>query len=276
VVVHACIWRETLSLHKQKSPDAKPMQPLVYPPLPTMSSSPSPSPIDIYINRRLPLPPLHADRLVGLIASSSSIITIRSASPYVPIEAHTTMAQAQPQAQATSEVVVKCATKAMTNDKDRAAIASASAAASQGSVGSGAATPFKFNVHAPEFVPMSPAAASPMASPMSAPAGGYYSPFMQMQPGLAPADWSFFHEHEPVFFMPDLAHAKFGAATATAAGAAGSNSAQAKGAATTTDVAQKIVKQVSAVLCCIIYRYILLSAAVVYPFTLGHIHTHTG
>ncbi|PWZ15852.1 La-related protein 6C [Zea mays] len=154
------------------------------------------------------------------------------------------MAQAQPQAQATSEVVVKCATKAMTNDKDRAAIASASAAASQGSVGSGAATPFKFNVHAPEFVPMSPAAASPMASPMSAPAGGYYSPFMQMQPGLAPADWSFFHEHEPVFFMPDLAHAKFGAATATAAGAAGSNSAQAKGAATTTDVAQKIVKQV--------------------------------
>ncbi|CAL5034229.1 unnamed protein product [Urochloa decumbens] len=100
--------------------------------------------------------------------------------------------------------------------------------------------PFKFNVHAPEFVPMSPAAASPMASPMSAPAGSYYSPFMQMQ---SPADWSFFHEHEPVFFMPDFAHAKFGAAAAAAA-AAGSNSAQAKGNGATADVTQKIVKQV--------------------------------
>jgi len=98
------------------------------------------------------------------------------------------------------------------------------------------ATPFKFNVHAPEFVPMSPNAASPMASPMSAPAGGYYSPFMQMQ-----ADWSFFHDHEPVFFMPDhFASAKFGAAAA-----AGSNSgAQAKGAGATADVTHKIVKQV--------------------------------
>ncbi|KAK8458757.1 hypothetical protein SEVIR_2G002100v4 [Setaria viridis] len=102
------------------------------------------------------------------------------------------------------------------------------------------ATPFKFNVHAPEFVPMSPAAASPMASPMSAPAGGYYSPFMQMQAGLGPADWSFFHDHEPVFFMPDFAHAKFGAAAA-----AGGNSAQAKGTTgATADVTQKIVKQV--------------------------------
>lgn len=106
------------------------------------------------------------------------------------------------------------------------------------------ATPFKFNVHAPEFVPMSPAAASPLASPMSAPAaaGAYYSPFMQVQPaGLG--DWSFFHDHEPVFFMPDFAHAKFGAAAA----AGGSNSAQAKGTTGTgaaADVAHKIVKQV--------------------------------
>ena len=102
------------------------------------------------------------------------------------------------------------------------------------------ATPFKFNVHAPEFVPMSPNAASPMASPMSAPAGGYYSPFMQMQAGALTPDWSFFHDHEPVFFMPDFAHAKFGAAAA----AGGSNSAQGKGTGATADVTQKIVKQV--------------------------------
>ncbi|KAK3126162.1 hypothetical protein QOZ80_7AG0552490 [Eleusine coracana subsp. coracana] len=88
------------------------------------------------------------------------------------------------------------------------------------------ATPFKFNVHAPEFVPMSPPAASPMASPMSAPAGSYYSPFMQMHPGGMGADWNFFTDHEPVFFMPEFAQAKFGAA-ATAA-AVGSNSAQGK------------------------------------------------
>ncbi|KAF0931482.1 hypothetical protein E2562_004604 [Oryza meyeriana var. granulata] len=45
---------------------------------------------------------------------------------------------------------------------------------------------------------------SPTASPMSAPAGSsaFYSPFLHMQP-----DWSFFHDHEPVFFMPDFAHA---------------------------------------------------------------------
>uniref|UniRef100_A0ACD5U9R9 Uncharacterized protein n=1 Tax=Avena sativa TaxID=4498 RepID=A0ACD5U9R9_AVESA len=94
---------------------------------------------------------------------------------------------------------------------------------------------FKFNVHAPEFVPMSPTAAA--TTPMSAPAGGYYSPFLQMQ---AAPDWSFLHDHEPVFFMPDFAHAKFAAA------AAASNSAGAKGGAGggTTDVAQKIVKQV--------------------------------
>uniref|UniRef100_A0ACD5UZP3 Uncharacterized protein n=1 Tax=Avena sativa TaxID=4498 RepID=A0ACD5UZP3_AVESA len=94
---------------------------------------------------------------------------------------------------------------------------------------------FKFNVHAPEFVPMSPTAA--VTTPMSAPAGGYYSPFLQMQ---AAPDWSFLHDHEPVFFMPDFAHAKFAAA------AAASNSAGAKGGAGggTTDVAQKIVKQV--------------------------------
>ncbi|RLN32955.1 la-related protein 6C-like [Panicum miliaceum] len=118
----------------------------------------------------------------------------------------------------------KAGTNSEEDDRDRPLV-----------VSSAPATPFKFNVHAPEFVPMSPNAASPMASPMSAPAGGYYSPFMQMQP-----DWSFFHDHEPVFFMPDFAHAKFGAATA----AAGSNSAQAKGTGATADMTQKIVKQV--------------------------------
>ncbi|GJN10568.1 hypothetical protein PR202_ga28673 [Eleusine coracana subsp. coracana] len=104
------------------------------------------------------------------------------------------------------------------------------------------ATPFKFNVHAPEFVPMSPPAASPMASPMSAPAGSYYSPFMQMHPGGMGADWNFFTDHEPVFFMPEFAQAKFGAA-ATAA-AVGSNSAQGKVTGAAADVAQKIVKQI--------------------------------
>ncbi|TVU40192.1 hypothetical protein EJB05_13643, partial [Eragrostis curvula] len=118
-------------------------------------------------------------------------------------------------------------------EDDGAAAAAAAAPAAP-------ATPFKFNVHAPEFVPMSPPAASPMASPMSAPAGGYYSPFMQMQPGLGP-DWNFFPDHaEHVFFMPDFAHAKFG----TAAAGGGSNSAQGKGPGATADVAQKIVKQV--------------------------------
>ena len=138
---------------------------------------------------------------------------------------------------------VKCTT-ATTNSKGTHNNNSEEAAAADGgdrplvvvSSSSAPATPFKFNVHAPEFVPMSPNAASPMASPMSAPAGGYYSPFMQMQ-----ADWSFFHDHEPVFFMPDhFASAKFGAAAA-----AGSNSgAQAKGTGATADVTHKIVKQV--------------------------------
>lgn len=116
----------------------------------------------------------------------------------------------------------------------------AAAAGNEGAASSAPATPFKFNVHAPEFVPMSPNAGSPLASPMSAPAAsGYYSPFMQMQAGgMGPTDWSFFHDHEPVFFMPDFA--KFGAA------AAGSNSSstQAKGTGATADVTQKIVKQV--------------------------------
>ncbi|CAM0151660.1 unnamed protein product [Urochloa decumbens] len=135
-------------------------------------------------------------------------------------------------AQESSDVVLKCGAAANSKEED-------GGGAAERSVSSAPATPFKFNVHAPEFVPMSPAAASPLASPMSAPAGGYYSPFMQMQ---SPADWSFFHEHEPVFFMPDFAHAKFGAAAAAAA--AGSNSAQAKGNGATADVTQKIVKQV--------------------------------
>jgi La-related protein 7 len=61
--------------------------------------------------------------------------------------------------------------------------------------------------------------------------------------------------------MPDFAHAKFGAvtATATAAGAAGSNSAQAKGTAATTDVAQKIVKQVGAWCCVIVHSVICVT-----------------
>ena len=140
---------------------------------------------------------------------------------------------------------VKCTTT--TNSKGTHNNNSEEAAADGGdrplvvvSSSSAPATPFKFNVHAPEFVPMSPNAASPMASPMSAPAGGYYSPFMQMQAGALTPDWSFFHDHEPVFFMPDFAHAKFGAAAA-----AGSNSgAQAKGTGATADVTHKIVKQV--------------------------------
>nr|CAB3455422.1 unnamed protein product [Digitaria exilis] len=131
---------------------------------------------------------------------------------------------------------VKCTGAA--NSKVAAEEADAGGAAS-----SAPATPFKFNVHAPEFVPMSPNAGSPLASPMSAPAAsGYYSPFMQMQAGMGPADWSFFHDHEPVFFMPDFAHAKFGAAAAAAAGS--NSSAQAKGTGATADVTQKIVKQV--------------------------------
>ncbi|KAL6880449.1 hypothetical protein ACP4OV_012014 [Aristida adscensionis] len=136
-----------------------------------------------------------------------------------------------------SSDVVKCA-----STKVVAAAAAEDDGGGGGAAVSPATAPFKFNVHAPEFVPMSPAAASPLASPMSAPAGGYYSPFMQMQTGLGP-DWSFFPDHEPVFFMPDFAHAKFGAAAAAAA-AAGSNSAQAKGGGGAADVAQKIVKQV--------------------------------
>ncbi|TVU40135.1 hypothetical protein EJB05_13585, partial [Eragrostis curvula] len=139
--------------------------------------------------------------------------------------ARTTMAQ-----ESSVDVAAKCAAATRAEDDGAAAVAPPAAPA----------TPFKFNVHAPEFVPMSPPAASPMASPMSAPAGGYYSPFMQMQPGLGP-DWNFFPDHaEHVFFMPDFAHAKFG----TAAAGGGSNSAQGKGPGATADVAQKIVKQV--------------------------------
>ena len=94
---------------------------------------------------------------------------------------------------------------------------------------------FKFNVHAPEFVPMSPTA---LTTPMSAPAGAYYSPFLQMQ---AAPDWSFLHDHEPVFFMPDFAHAKFAAAAVATSNSAGAKGTGGGGA---TDVAQKIVKQV--------------------------------
>ncbi|XP_047084615.1 la-related protein 6C-like [Lolium rigidum] len=92
-------------------------------------------------------------------------------------------------------------------------------------------TPFKFNVHAPEFVPMS--------SPLTV--AGYFSPFVQLSGagsgiGLA-ADWSFFGEPEPTsFFMaPGLAHVDIG-------GLAG-GSVQPKGASP-ADIAHKIVKQV--------------------------------
>ena len=91
-------------------------------------------------------------------------------------------------------------------------------------------TPFKFNVHAPEFVPMS--------SPLTA--VGYFSQFVQLSNagggiGLA-ADWSFFGEPEPTFFTaPDLAHVDVG-------GAAG-GSVQPRGASL-ADIAHKIIKQV--------------------------------
>jgi La-related protein 7 len=95
-------------------------------------------------------------------------------------------------------------------------------------------TPFKFNVHAPEFVPMS--------SPLTA--AGYFSPFVQLSGaggGIAlAADWSFFGEPEPTsFFMaPGLAHVDIGC------------SVQSKGASP-ADIANKIVKQV----CSKIYQW---------------------
>uniref|UniRef100_A0ACD5W703 Uncharacterized protein n=1 Tax=Avena sativa TaxID=4498 RepID=A0ACD5W703_AVESA len=88
-------------------------------------------------------------------------------------------------------------------------------------------TPFKFNVHALDFVPMS--------IPLTA--VGYFSPFAQLSHagggiGLA-ADWSFFGEPDPTsFFMaPGLTHADIG------------GSVQPKRACP-ADIAHKIIKQV--------------------------------
>ncbi|XP_062208952.1 la-related protein 6C-like [Phragmites australis] len=93
-------------------------------------------------------------------------------------------------------------------------------------------TPFRFNVHAREFVPMSPA-----ASPLTA--AGYYSPFLQLSDGGGGiglgADWRSFTEPDPKFFLPDFGHASI-------AGAAGSGG-QPKGASP-ADIAHKIIKQV--------------------------------
>ncbi|RLN17969.1 la-related protein 6C-like [Panicum miliaceum] len=129
------------------------------------------------------------------------------------------------------------------------------ASASAGS--SGCSTPFRFNVHAREFVPVAPAA-GPMGAGALA-AAGYYSPFLQLPGtggggggvglgaadwsflaggggvGLGAADWSFLAEPDPTFFLPDFGHAEF-------AGAAGVTG-HPKGASP-ADIAHKIIKQV--------------------------------
>uniref|UniRef100_A0A0E0KFM5 HTH La-type RNA-binding domain-containing protein n=1 Tax=Oryza punctata TaxID=4537 RepID=A0A0E0KFM5_ORYPU len=103
-------------------------------------------------------------------------------------------------------------------------------AAGASSSGECSTPPFRLNVHAPEFVPRSPA-----ASPMAAAAAGYYSPFLQL-PGSGiglGADWSIFADPDPAFFLPDFGHAKIGAC----------GNGQPKGASP-ADIAQKIIKQV--------------------------------
>ncbi|KAG2547757.1 hypothetical protein PVAP13_9KG122300 [Panicum virgatum] len=89
----------------------------------------------------------------------------------------------------------------------------ASSSASAGS--SGCSTPFRFNVHAREFVP----AAGPMGAGALA-AAGYYPPFLQLPGGggggggvgLGAADWSFLAEPDPTFFLPDFGHAEIAGA----------------------------------------------------------------
>lgn len=80
---------------------------------------------------------------------------------------------------------------------------------------------FKFNVHAPEFVPRSYSQAPPIS--------GYFYPYLQFfgngGGGLGP-DWIYFAEQEPPHFLPEL-HGKF-------SGHSKNNN----------DVIQKIVKQV--------------------------------
>ncbi|PAN46385.1 hypothetical protein PAHAL_9G182200 [Panicum hallii] len=112
------------------------------------------------------------------------------------------------------------------------------ASASAGS--SGCSTPFRFNVHAREFVPVVAPAAGPMGAGALA-AAGYFPPFLQLPSGggggvgLGAADWSFLAEPDPTFFLPDFGHAEF-------AGAAGVTG-HPKGASP-ADIAHKIIKQV--------------------------------
>ncbi|CAL4942921.1 unnamed protein product [Urochloa decumbens] len=121
---------------------------------------------------------------------------------------------------------------------------SSSKAASGGSSSSGCSTPFRFNVHAPEFVPVSPAASPMGASPLVA--AGYYSPspFLQLSAGgggggvglgLGTADWNFLAEPDPAFFLPDFGHAEIAGATGIAGHPKG---------ASLVDIAHKIIKQV--------------------------------
>ncbi|XP_040378467.1 la-related protein 6C-like isoform X2 [Oryza brachyantha] len=107
---------------------------------------------------------------------------------------------------------------------------SGKAPAASSSSGECSTPPFRLNVHAPEFVPRSPAAVSPMA------AAGFYSPFLQLPGsgiGLC-ADWSIFAEPDPAFFLPDFGHGKIAAAA---------GNGPPKGASP-ADIAQKIIKQV--------------------------------
>uniref|UniRef100_A0A0D9VVR2 HTH La-type RNA-binding domain-containing protein n=1 Tax=Leersia perrieri TaxID=77586 RepID=A0A0D9VVR2_9ORYZ len=110
------------------------------------------------------------------------------------------------------------------------------APATASSSGECSTPPFRLNVHAPEFVPMSPAA-SPMASPLAA--AGYYSPFLHLPGGGGiglGTDWSIFAEPDPTtFFLPDFGHAKVACV--------GVGNGQPKGASP-ADIAQKIIKQV--------------------------------
>ncbi|KAJ1257267.1 hypothetical protein BS78_K129900 [Paspalum vaginatum] len=95
-------------------------------------------------------------------------------------------------------------------------------------------TPFRFNVHAREFVPV-----PPPAGPLTA-AAGYYSPFLPLSGGGGGgvglgADWSFFAEPDPTsFFLPEFGRAEI---------SAGISGGHPKGASP-ADIAHKIVKQV--------------------------------
>ncbi|XP_038981901.1 la-related protein 6C isoform X2 [Phoenix dactylifera] len=100
-------------------------------------------------------------------------------------------------------------------NKEGEANGSTKGAEANGSVG------FKFNVHAPEFVPRSHSQAPPIS--------GYFYPYLQFfgngGGGLGP-DWIYFAEQEPAHFVPEL-HGKV-------PGHSKNNN----------DVIQKIVKQV--------------------------------